>query len=227
MDTMFDKLLLMPLFQGLMHNDLTYILEKVKLNFVRHDAGECLINKDSPCKQLVFIMRGKISFTTTADDGSFSITEFVEAPYVIEPYSILGRYTSYASTYRAETEVTVFNISKELVMQQLFRFDIFRLNYLNIITKHAQVKSRNLWVNPACDIRSRILHFIWIHLDKPTGRKIVKIKMRTLGRIIKETRISVSHVLNEWEYMGLVVLHRGSFIIPDAGKLFDVAGYKA
>lgn len=219
MDTMFDKLLLLPLFQGLVHNDLTCILEKIKLNFVKHEAGEWLLKKGTPCEQLVFILKGEISFTTTADDNSYSITEFVSAPYVIEPYSMFGMYTSYTASYRAETEVHVFYISKDLVMKQLFKFDIFRLNYMNIITKRAQVKNLHLWTKPDSDIQSRILHFIESHLEVPIGKKILKIKMTTLGQIINETRITVSEVLNDLQDKGLVELRRGSFIIYDVDKL--------
>ena len=36
METMFDTLLQLPLFQGLCHEDFTNILEKVKLHFTKH-----------------------------------------------------------------------------------------------------------------------------------------------------------------------------------------------
>ena len=36
METMFDTLLQLPLFQGLCHEDFTSILDKVKLHFIKH-----------------------------------------------------------------------------------------------------------------------------------------------------------------------------------------------
>ena len=61
METMFDTLLQLPLFQGLCHEDFTSILDKVKLHFIKHKAGETIIGNGSPCKQLRFLLKGKVS----------------------------------------------------------------------------------------------------------------------------------------------------------------------
>lgn len=45
METMFDTLLQLPLFQGLAQEDFTCILEKVKLHFTKHKPGELLFAK--------------------------------------------------------------------------------------------------------------------------------------------------------------------------------------
>ena len=49
METMFDTLLQLPLFQGLAQEDFTCILEKVKLHFTKHKPGELLLQKGSSC----------------------------------------------------------------------------------------------------------------------------------------------------------------------------------
>ncbi len=56
METMFDTLLQLPLFQGLCHEDFTNILEKVKLHFTRHKPGEPLIKSGEVCDQLLFLL---------------------------------------------------------------------------------------------------------------------------------------------------------------------------
>lgn len=56
---MFDTLLQLPLFQGLCHEDFTSILDKVKLHFIKHKAGETIIENGSPCKQLRFLLKVK------------------------------------------------------------------------------------------------------------------------------------------------------------------------
>ena len=48
METMFDTLLQLPLFQGLAQEDFTCILEKVKLHFTKHKPGELLCKKVLP-----------------------------------------------------------------------------------------------------------------------------------------------------------------------------------
>ena len=60
METMFDTLLQLPLFQGLCHEDFTSILDKVKLHFIKHKVGETIIESGSPCKQLCFLLKGEV-----------------------------------------------------------------------------------------------------------------------------------------------------------------------
>ena len=46
MNTMFDTLLELPLFQGLCHEDFTTIIEKIKLHFSRHRSEERRVGKE-------------------------------------------------------------------------------------------------------------------------------------------------------------------------------------
>ena len=66
METMFDTLLQLPLFQGLCHEDFTSILDKVKLHFIKHKVGETIIESGSPCKQLCFLLKGEVSIVTNS-----------------------------------------------------------------------------------------------------------------------------------------------------------------
>ena len=138
MNTMFDTLLQLPLFQGLAQEDFTNILGKVKLSFTKHKAGEVIVKAGDTCSQLIFVLKGEISSCTSSANTSYSSTEYFQAPYVIEPQSLFGMSTSYVSAYTAQTETHTVSISKAFVMSELFKYDIFRLNYMNIISNRAQ-----------------------------------------------------------------------------------------
>ena len=60
MNTMFDTLLQLPLFQGLAQEDFTNILGKVKLSFTKHKAGEVIVKAGDTCSQLIFVLKGEI-----------------------------------------------------------------------------------------------------------------------------------------------------------------------
>ena len=57
MNTMFDTLLQLPLFQGLAQEDFTNILGKVKLSFTKHKAGEVIVKAGDTCSQLIFVLK--------------------------------------------------------------------------------------------------------------------------------------------------------------------------
>ena len=97
METMFDTLLQLPLFQGLCHEDFTSILDKVKLHFIKHKAGETIIKSGNPCTQLCFLLKGELSIVTNAKDNIYTVIEKTEAPYLIEPLYVSAKH-SYSVT---------------------------------------------------------------------------------------------------------------------------------
>lgn len=219
MDTMFDTLLQLPLFQGLAQEDFTNILGKVKLNFTKHKAGEAIVKAGDTCDRLIFVLKGEVSSSTSPADTSYSFTEYFQAPHVIEPQSMFGMSTSYVSTYIAQTETHTVSISKAFVMSNLFKYDIFRLNYMNIISNRAQNLHNRLWAKASDNLEKRIAHFILTRIERPAGRKTVKIKMEELAQVVNDTRMGISRALNSMQEKGLIELHRGEMLIPDAEKL--------
>ena len=219
METMFDTLLQLPLFQGLAQEDFTRILEKVKFHFTRHKAGELLLSAGTPCRQLTFLLKGEVDIITQSPAGDYCFIEHAPAPYVLEPYSMFGMHTSYTASYRAHTEVHTVHISTAPVMDELFKYEIFRLNCMNILSNRAQTLRNRLWSHPDASPEARITHFIRCHLERPSGEKCVKIKMETLAQLINETRLTVSKALNGMQQQGLLTLHRGEITIPRAEAL--------
>ena len=167
METMFDTLLQLPLFQGLCHEDFTNILEKVKLHFTRHKAGEPLIKSGEVCDQLLFLLKGKLSSVTVSEDETLIVIEYFETPAVLEPYSMFGMTTRYISTYIPHNEeAQMVSISKSFVMGELFKYDIFRLNYMNIVSNRAQNLYTRLWDRAPKDIEDKIIRFILAHIER-------------------------------------------------------------
>lgn len=223
METMFDTLLQLPLFQGLCHEDFTNILDKVKLHFTKHKAGETIIESGTPCERLCFLLKGEISIITTSLDNSYSFIERIEAPYLMEPQSLFGMSTNYTSSYVAHSIAHTVSISKAFVMSDLFNYEIFRLNYMNIISNRAQSLYARIWEEiPTQEMRDKVIRFILLHCEKAQGEKIVKIKMDDLARCLDNTRLNTSKALNELQDEGLIELKRKEIFIPDAQKLYDI-----
>ena len=221
METMFDTLLQLPLFQGLCHEDFTSILDKVKLHFIKHKVGETIIESGSSCKQLCFLLKGEVSIVTNSKENIYTVIEQMEAPYLIEPQSLFGMSTHYTSSYIAHTEAHTVSISKAFVLSDLFKYDIFRLNYMNIVSNRAQNLYSRLWEEPAQDLKNKIIRFFLLHCEKTQGEKIFKVKMDDLARYLDDTRLNTSKALNELQDNGVLELRRKEILIPDAVKLVN------
>ncbi|AVM52502.1 CRP-like cAMP-binding protein [Bacteroides zoogleoformans] len=219
MNTMFDTILQLPLFQGLAQEDFTNILEKIKLSFTKHKAGEVIVKAGDVCGRLIFTLKGEVASTTLSKDNSYSFTEYFQAPYLIEPQSPFGMNTVHVSTLTARTEVHTVSVSKDFVRTELLKYEIFRLNYINIISNRTQNLNNRLWTKSAPSLEEHIKNFILSHIERPSGEKALKIKMEVLAQVMNDTRLGVSKVLNNMQKKGLIELHRGEIVIPDAEKL--------
>lgn len=218
---MYDTLLQLPLFQGLCHEDFSKILEKVKLHFLKYKAGDVIMESRSSCDQLIFLLKGEISSMTTSQDETYTIVEHAEAPYVIEPHALLGMNINYASSYVARTEVNAISINKSFVLNALLNYDIFRLNYMNFISNRAQALYAQLWQEAPLDLIDKIVRFLHMHIEKPQGEKIIKVKMEDLASYLDDTRLNVSKTLNILQESGLLMLRRKEIVIIDIEKLMD------
>lgn len=212
---MFETLLQLPLFQGLAHDDFTHILAKVQMHFMKHKAGEKIATAQTPCNQLIFVLKGEVCSTTTAAEGNYALHEYFEAPCLLEAHSLFGMQQHYTATYTAKSEVHTVSISKQLAITHLFSYEIFRMNYQNIVSNRAQLLRCRLWSTPQdCSCEGRILHFITSRCERCTGEKHLKVKMEDLAHLLNDTRPAISRALNNLKEKGVVELKRGEIIIP-------------
>lgn len=217
--TMYDTLLQLPLFQGLCKNDFTNIIGKVKLHFRKYEANQTIVEQGSPCTQLIFLLNGEIISQSTDEQHSYSLQETFGSPFVIEPYSLFGMQPQYTATYKANTDSNLVTIDKSFVLSELNNYDIFRINYLNILSNRGQIAYNKLWNSHIGGTKDKITNFLLLRSMKPEGEKRLKIKMDDLAHLIDDTRINVSKVLNDLQEKGLVELSRKEIFIPVLEKL--------
>lgn len=194
---------------------------KVKLHFSKHKVGEKIATKGEACNELIFLLKGEIVSESTDNNNLFSFCEYFQGPFVVEPQSLFGMHTEYVSSYIAQTEVNLLTINKPFIIAELNKYDIFRLNYLNIISNRSQMLYNKIWESKAEDTISKIITFILMHTEKSAGEKLLKIKMGDFAHLLGETRLTISKALNELQDKGLLSLRRKEIVIPNITLLID------
>jgi len=212
---LFEKLLLLPLFQGLSHSELDAIVAGTKFAFAKTEAHHYALHAGQVCDALWFLIRGSMVAVTRANDGSYSIEETLEAPWLIEPERLFGMRQHFNSSYKATDENAHFlSLSKNEVMRLQDEHLIFRLNFLNILSTQAQrLRQQRLRQRPST-LREAIIGFIASRCLYPAGEKTINIKMQTLANELNEQRLHVSEALHALEEDRLLTLHRGRIHIP-------------
>lgn len=209
-----ERFLEFPLFQGMSRADLNEALAQLKLMRIPCLKGRVILQEGSRCDHLYFILSGKVNLSTEADDHSYVLTEEMSAPDIIQPEHIFGLNQRFTSTVSAATNCELIGIEKLDVMRLSDKYEIFRLNLLNIICTRAQRRSRFLWRVKPQSIRQKIARFIESRSLRPAGSKTLAITMTRLAAELGESRLNVSNELRVMEAASLIRLRRAEIQIP-------------
>lgn len=219
-NSIFETLLELPFFQGMGRSDLIQIMNSLPLKTRSLSAGKNIVTQNESCQQLIFILKGTIRIVTQAEHHLFTMSERIQGPAVVQPEALFGIYPHYRSTYQAQTEATLISIPKHAALQIIAAYDVFRLNFLNYLSSLIFKKQRPCWsILPDESLEQRIVRFILQHIQYPAGEKTLCIRMIDLADILNDTRINVSHSLNQMQKEGKLILKRKEIIIPSIEKL--------
>jgi CRP-like cAMP-binding protein len=132
---------------------------------------------------------------------------------------MFGMYPIFKATYQAKTEVKLLSINKPYIYNELHKYEIVRINFLNLLSNTCQSAHRKLWNSHSGTMEAKIAHFLTNRCLKPQGEKVLHITMEDLGYLIDETRMNVSRLLNELQQNELLQLRRREIYIPSLEKL--------
>lgn len=216
---LYEQLLQFPLFQGMSRDDLSKVAGHTKFDFQKLAAQRAIVIDGSPCTHLYFLLSGDISARSTADDRSYSMSELLSAPYILQPEAIFGYHQRYTHTFQTETSVSLLRLDRQEVVRLSNQFLVFRINLLNIFATRTQKLSQQLWHHYPETLDERIVRFIAQHCIHPAGHKTLHILMNQLALELGDSRLDVSRALNRLQDKGLLTLYRGRIEIPFMEKL--------
>lgn len=212
--TMYDNLLQLPLFQGLCKDDFTTIIERVKFHFITFSQGEAIFQQGDPCLKLAFLLNGEITAHTRDEESRYILSETFNGPHLIEPYSLFGMKPYYNATYRAKSDIKMLIIDKAYIHSELYKYETFRINFFNILSNRCQSINRKLWNNHIGSLKKKLANFFLLRCQKPYGEITLSITMEELANLIDETRINVSHALNDLQKRDIIQLRRKEIFVP-------------
>ena len=217
---MFERLLQLPLFQGLTVQDISEVMSHVRLNFANYQAGDELVMQGETCRQLIYIINGSMMAEYRDPNGRFTLRENLPDMKVLEPYNMFGMQQKFSRSYQFVTDGITLAIDKNVMLKQLLTNNIIKLNLLNISCNKYQQTLNILRKMPENTVKEKIVKFILSYSITTRGEKTLQIKMQELADIIHETRLNVSKTLNTLHKEGLMSLPRGGFTVKEIEDLY-------
>lgn len=212
---MFERLQQLPLFQGLSFSELSEIVEWMKLDFCQFRSGDIVVSQGDKCNSIVFIIGGTVCAEYVDESMRFALAESLDAPMVLEPYSLFGMYQNYTRTYWMKTDGGGLVVKKNVFNELLRRYQVVRTNYMNMVCTRLQKSSLAMARMPQLSIRGKIAKVVTDVACSNKGCKLLRIKMEALAEIVGETRLNVSRELNKLRSEGAVSMKRGEVLFNE------------
>lgn len=226
----YERILQLPLFQGLTLAEMNLILGKVQFAFATFGAGDTIVHSGASDRRMTFVLNGEVRRQTLSHaDGSatgkskphpYEFLEYMSGPFVIEPHSLFGLDNRFLSTYTALSEVGVMSVGKDALLSHLCHYPIFTTNYLNMLSLRSQLYNSTLWSDPCDkgDPADVVCDFFLRRFATPEGRKQVRITVRQLAAATGLTVSAVSAVLDSLSGQG-IIRHEGCTITIEDARL--------
>lgn len=216
---LFDNLLQIPLFLGMSESDLMEIATRTRFDFHKTAEGGKMQREGQLCDKLTMLLSGTVAMTSYANGREYSVTEDINAPYVIEPERLFGIKNRYDRTVTAKSPCSAVTLAKAEVTRLLDNHAVFRLNLLNLISSNMQRELRHKWRIEPRTLRERMVKFFDMRCSYPAGTKHFNIKMTQLATELNTSRRAVSAALNQMQDEGLIALRRAGIDIPAIERL--------
>lgn len=172
MDSMYDILRSLPLLRGVSAQRLEQIVASTKFHFLKYLPGETVVEAGDPCSHIKFIIKGSVRATLVNSTGRFKVLQTLEAPDVISPDNLFGRYNRYPSTVVAQSECGIMQIEKGEYVKLLMSDEIILFNYVNILATSAQKGVDGILALTSGSLEERIAFWI-LTLSRTSGLDIV------------------------------------------------------
>ena len=218
--SMYNRLLLLPIFTGMTTEELTQMLAHIHMEFQQYEPGEVIATQDDRCDKLIYVLRGCVKVECVDRRNHFMMQEFVEVPFLIELYNLYGLQQQFQHTYMAEERTDTVTISKQEFHTIMLNYKIPRTNVMNMLCAKVQHLEKDLRTCEVETVGAKIKQFFKKHVLNTKGKKILHIKMEDMAAYIGETRLSVSNTLKAWNLAGLISQpRRGVIQVDDLTKL--------
>ncbi len=217
--SIYDTLLGLPLFQGLSKSEFEEVLGKLRLDFTTVPDGCGFIKAGDKCSSFFFVLSGTVRSSRSSADGRVTLGEYLSAPALLESHSLFGIQPVFVKSYTAAGSVSIVRFDKQYLYSVLYKYNICRMNLLNILSGRIQTLENDKWRLDGGSLRDRIVRLVSGLCDIPGGAKEVTVKMDDFADILAETRLNVSRNLNALADEGKIILRRGGFDIPSLEKL--------
>ena len=219
MDSMYDTLLQLPLFQGVSHEIISELVGKTKLHFTKYANDAVILEAGDNQNVLSFVVSGSVTKSYKFPGLEVTINETISAPAVIDAEYLFGIDLRYPFTIYSAGSCGILTIAKDEYMRILQSNEVFIFNILNHLSRDVQNSIYGLMTPGQCSVAGRLSYIIGILTRKSSNDITICYKQRDLCRLLGVRRPSLIETLNGLKNAGIIEFDSSRISIIDRDKL--------
>lgn len=136
--SMYDTIMSLPLFKGIGVEQLSQLLEKTSVEFLKFDDAETIAKAGQQVDAVDFILGGRVRLTFHLDNFNIGVDEILGTGSVLGALNLYGLETKYPAECVALGKVSIMRVTKKDYMNILLSDRIYILNFVNYLSAAAQ-----------------------------------------------------------------------------------------
>ena len=138
MNSMYQQLMQLPLFQGVSTEKITALVEKLPFHFLKLRNGEQVFAAGDPCTHIKFIVSGQVRIEMSFPNQRITMRQTVHNPHVLAAEYLFGRETSYPYTAISDGGCGILQLRKGDYLKMITSDKVFLFNILNYLSSGSQ-----------------------------------------------------------------------------------------
>lgn len=222
MNSMYEQLRSLPLFQGVGPERISELVERLPFHFLKFKPGETVVSAGDKCQHIRFVVSGSVNLTTESHALRVSLTQTLLAPEVLGPDCLFGIGNTYPFTAIAGPNCGILQLTKSDYMKVLMTDKVFLFNILNYLSSNCQRRTTSLQMMKHGSISERLAREI---TDLTTQRSTdVKLNFRQkdLCTLLGTQRNSLITALRQMADDGLIDYTHNEISVKSIRTLQDI-----
>lgn len=220
MDNIFDKLLHLPLFQGVSQQRLQEVIEKVPFHFLKFRKDERIISCGDDCTHVRFVVSGRVRLEYESNMLKFKISHELSAPEVIAPDYLFGLDTCYPFNVKALEECGLLQLAKHDYVAMLNTDNVFLFNILNYLSRNSQSRKSQLLNLGNATVEERMMMLVSAFTTQRAQNITMHFRQRDLGRLLGARRPALVSAIGYMREKDLIQVPDSSTIIINNRQSF-------
>lgn len=138
MNSMYQQLMQLPLFQGVSTEKITELVEKLPFHFLKFRSGEQILAAGDTCTHVKFIVSGRVRLDIPCTHLKVSLRQTLSTPHVLAAECLFGRDTVYPYTAVADGACGILQLLKSDYIKMINTDKVFLFNILNYLSTGSQ-----------------------------------------------------------------------------------------